>query len=289
MTVTLGPMIAKCREVLLQIFPPKFIDVDGDGHADFEVPRYWVLHYIVALTPSVMFNLSIQHIRAGIFCAIENVDTYKANGSIERSAWTLGDAFYHCLVTATTVGYGDVKIATQSGRLWAGFHMIISVIMAAECISTIGNAAEERAKVLEKVKQLKRRADIKLFDELMQEANILFKKDIPELGISEAEYSLMMLIKLGMVDENEAKVFLKQFSSFRWGKDGRVTRPEEAQRAEAQRIIQIRQDNLGRKTLKAGHQTAKVTNFADVEGATTEATFDMNTDTDTPVVERNDA
>ncbi len=113
---------------------------------------------------------------------------------------------------------------------------------------------------------MKRRADIKLFDELMQEANILFKKDIPELGISEAEYSLMMLIKLGMVDENEAKVFLKQFSSFRGGKDGRVTRTEEAQRAEAQRIIQIRQDNLERKTLKAGRQTAnKVTNIADVE------------------------
>ena len=130
----------------------------------------------------------------------------------------------------------------------------------------------------------------------MQEANILFKKDIPELGISEAEYSLMMLIKLGMVDENEAKVFLKQFSSFGGGKDGRVTRTEmeEAQRAEAQRIIQIRQDNLERKSLKAGRrrQTAKVTNIADVEGAwndTTEATIDMHTDTDTPVVERNDA
>ena len=89
----------------------------------------------------------------------------------------------------------------------------------------------------------------KLFDELMQEANILFKKDIPELGISEAEYSLMMLIKLGMVDGNEAKVFLKQFSSFGGGKDGRVTRTEmeEAQRAEAQRIIEIRQDNLERR------------------------------------------
>ena len=60
--------------------------------------------------------------------------------------------------------------------------------------------------MLAKVKQLKRRADLKLFDELMQEANILFKKDIPELGISEAEYSLMMLIMLGMVDENELRL-----------------------------------------------------------------------------------
>ena len=36
---------------------------------------------------------------------------------------------YHCLVTATTVGYGDQKINTQGGKLWACFHMLASVAM----------------------------------------------------------------------------------------------------------------------------------------------------------------
>ena len=34
--------------------------------------------------------------------------------------WDYGDAIYHCIVTATTVGYGDVSIATQRGELRGG-------------------------------------------------------------------------------------------------------------------------------------------------------------------------
>ncbi len=46
---------------------------------------------------------------AGIWVAIENVDTYKVDGSLERQAWGYGDAFYHCMVTATTVLYLYVR------------------------------------------------------------------------------------------------------------------------------------------------------------------------------------
>ena len=47
---------------------------------------------------------------AGIYVAIENVDTYKVDGSLERQAWGYGDAFYHCMVTATTVLYVYVRV-----------------------------------------------------------------------------------------------------------------------------------------------------------------------------------
>ena len=43
---------------------------------------------------------------------------------------------YHCLVTATTVGYGDVTIQTQGGKLWASFHILFSVAMIGETISS---------------------------------------------------------------------------------------------------------------------------------------------------------
>ena len=48
-----------------------------------------------------------------------------------------GDAIYHCLVTATTVGYGDVSIQHDGGRMWAFFHIVISVSLLAAIVSTL--------------------------------------------------------------------------------------------------------------------------------------------------------
>ena len=42
---------------------------------------------------------------AGIFTSIED--------------WDYGTAMYHCLVTMTTVGYGDITIVHQSGKVTA--------------------------------------------------------------------------------------------------------------------------------------------------------------------------
>ena len=36
-----------------------------------------------------------------------------------REGWPYGLAVYHCLITALTVGYGDVSIETVSGRVCA--------------------------------------------------------------------------------------------------------------------------------------------------------------------------
>ena len=44
-----------------------------------------------------------------------------------RAQLDFGTAFYHCVVTATTVGYGDVALTTQAARAWASFHILVSV------------------------------------------------------------------------------------------------------------------------------------------------------------------
>ena len=48
------------------------------------------IFYAKNLLPSVLLNLLVQLMSAGVFCALE-------------SSWSYSDAFYHCVVTASTV------------------------------------------------------------------------------------------------------------------------------------------------------------------------------------------
>ena len=52
----------------------------------------------------MLLNLAVQLAFSGIFSAVEGFRYF-------------GDAFYHCLVTATTVGYGDVSIESDGQQL----------------------------------------------------------------------------------------------------------------------------------------------------------------------------
>ena len=60
-----------------------------DGDADFAYPRHPIIFYFKGLLPSLLLNATLQLASAAIFSAVEG--------------WNFGDAFYHCLVTATTV------------------------------------------------------------------------------------------------------------------------------------------------------------------------------------------
>ena len=51
-----------------------------------------------------------------------------AYAAIDPDALSFGDAFYLCLVTATTVGYGDVSLTSTGSRLAACFHIVLSVL-----------------------------------------------------------------------------------------------------------------------------------------------------------------
>ena len=159
-----GPITLQGREWMERLFPQKGIDIDGDGGCDYKVPRHPVIYYSKNLLPSVLLNLAIQCISAGIFCAVE-------------TAWSFQLAFYHCLVTATTVGYGDVTITTQYGRAWASAHMLISVMLLAELISTLGSLSEDRKVALRRVKQLQMRADKKLLAKVMHRARTMRRDD----------------------------------------------------------------------------------------------------------------
>lgn len=115
---------SKGRELLEQTFPMYAVDIDGDGVADYKIPVHPLRFYSKNLLPSLALNVVLQLVSAAVFIVFEE-------------EWDFGDALYHCVVTATTVGYGDVKIATDEGKLWACLHILFSVCLLGELVGTI--------------------------------------------------------------------------------------------------------------------------------------------------------
>jgi potassium channel subfamily K len=196
---TISPAEQRLQRWLSEIFPRETVDIDGNGEEDYTLPRRPAVHYFKQLFPSVLVNVLMQLIYAGIFVAIED-------------EWDYFDALYHCLVTATTVGYGDQTIVTQGGRLWASVHMLLSVAALGEMISRVGEVYEARQAEMRKVRVLQRRLDVDLLKRLInivKEVRPDMKRD--GLGLTEMEFVLCMMLELDMMSIEDIRPFIKQF------------------------------------------------------------------------------
>ena len=131
------PVFRWTRNLLETVFPQEAIDIDGDGSQDFKVPRRPLIYYSKNLAMPIAFIICMQCCFAAVFTVLED--------------WTYGDAIYHCLVTATTVGYGDVRIEHDAGRMWAFFHIVISVSLLAAIIADVDELSQKRAAALHKL------------------------------------------------------------------------------------------------------------------------------------------
>jgi len=145
-----------------------------------------------------VLRFSFQLLAAEIFVALQPDLPY-------------GLAWYHCMVTATTVGYGDVGLTTQGARLWAAFHILVSVVLLAELIGTIDTLRKERADTLHRVAQLQKRVSADLVARLIARAAELRPSVSHGNGITELEFVLCNLIELEIVSIARARPFITQF------------------------------------------------------------------------------
>ena len=217
LSTVIDPITLGGRQLLDKCCPRKMIDIDGDGEADFSYPRHWIVYYFKGLVPSLLLNMVVQLISAAIFVALEG--------------WTYGDAIYHCIVTATTVGYGDVKIATDGGMLWACFHILISVVLLAEGISTIGELQSTRKEELQRLEQLKRKLDANMLDGLL-DCSALLRDGSQRAGtadpmsMSELEFVVAMLLQLGICKWSHVTPFLKKFRALDADGSGQLSKDD---------------------------------------------------------------
>jgi len=207
--------------VMNSLFPSA--NEDADGRAI--VPHAYV-YYAKNLLPEVVLITSLQLCYACVFVAVEGVD--------------FGIAFYHCMITATTVGYGALPGGHKSdgGYLWAVVHILLSVTMLGNAIAFFDTLRVERSKELKRVEALNRSLDQTLLETIELRAAALR----PEVqrgneGVSELEFVICMAVELGMVEMKQLQPFLNQFRALDVLGNGRLGMKDlQAQKKLAQQL-----------------------------------------------------
>tara|TARA_B110001452_G_scaffold224662_1_gene198322 strand:+ start:1018 stop:2340 length:1323 start_codon:yes stop_codon:yes gene_type:complete len=166
------PIFDWTRATLEAKFPQEVIDIDGDGVADFKIPRHPLIYYGKALVGPLTLIIALQCSFAGVFCAVED--------------WSFWVAFYHCIVTATTVGYGDVSITTDEGKVVAIVQILFSVASISALITDVVDLHRQRVSLLRRAELLSAKLDPGLITSLDSDGS----------GVDKFEFVVGMLVKL---------------------------------------------------------------------------------------------
>ena len=180
--------------------------VDSDGKP--VVQRAWI-YYPKHLLPLFILNLIVQLGFAAVFNLVEE--------------WSFASALYHCVVTCTTVGYGDVPIVTSNGQIVAICHILLSTALLGNTISSADRLRVSRTKEQLRVIALNQ----KLTQPLLQRVELHAASLRPEVqrdasGVTELEFVICMAVELGMVDMKQLKPFVEQFRALDVVGNGRL-------------------------------------------------------------------
>jgi len=156
-----------------------------------------------------------------------------------NEGWTYVQAFYFCVVTSTTVGYGDLTIVYPSSRMAACLYMIVSVIVVAASITTFATMQMEIEAGEKRIQALSKKVDFDLLRKLGKN------------GIKKYEFLVEMLLQNEVIDlDRDVDPWLRRFEELDVDKSGKITVAD---------IVLIEQQNLEAvaeaQKLLSGNQT----------------------------------
>ena len=195
------PFFDSSRAALERRFPQKAIDLDGTGVL-VKVPRTPFYYYGKNLAIPLIMVVVIQCLFAWVFCIIEG--------------WDFETSFYHCINTMATVGYGDVAINGDSGRMWAFFHIAISVSILSAIYADTLTLQQKRAEASHKMKMIQGSLDV----------NLMMSLDKNGDGVDKFEFVTGMLALLNAVKQDDVDVFVKLFKVLDVDSSGTLTRDD---------------------------------------------------------------
>ena len=202
-----APAFDFSRRALTFVLPqPGKVVFPGNGENDLMLHRKnSAIFYTTRLLGPVLMLFAFQLIFAFAFTAIE-------------PDWDFGVSIYHCLVTATTVGYGDVRIVTNSGKICAIVHILVSVCALGAIVGDIDAARSERAAEIFRAKQLTQRFDRKKLEHLL--ADEKFNQDGG--GVEKFEFVVGMLLEAEYVKQSDVDAYVTLFERADITGDGRI-------------------------------------------------------------------
>jgi hypothetical protein len=111
--------------------------------------------------------------------------------------WTFETAIYHTIITATTIGYGDLLITSDLGRRWSGIHMLLSTCFLATIINFLHTLP-----VHFKIEKL---ANMKPDEQML--------RSLSSNGttVTETEYLVGMLKKADLIDSRALDLLIRHF------------------------------------------------------------------------------
>ena len=140
------------------------------------------LYYTTGLAGPIIFGVAFNiFFSAWIFTLTNSGDTGYNN------------LLWHCWVTATTVGYGDVSLDTDDSRLYASFHILVSVSWLASLIGMVDDLKQSRKWAIQKHKA----KNMQLSLELIATLNHGYGDTKKGHGVNEMEFVVGMMGVMG--------------------------------------------------------------------------------------------
>jgi hypothetical protein len=147
-----------------------------------------------------------------------------------------GEAVYFCVVTSSTVGYGDTTLTKDSSRMFAIFYMMSSCIIVAV---SIGNAAAvflEMNNDKKREEMLSRKLDFNFIRELDKGDDVQ--------GIDKLNFLVAMLVHLELVDRSrDIDPWLTKFEELDINGDGHLDFNEAIENLEKAEQIRVKEIN----------------------------------------------
>ena len=154
----LDPLFHEARDKLEEWYPPATVEIRGiDGSINvLTVPMRPVRYYAENLSPAIAFWTALNLAFAGLLCAAQPI--------------SYGKSLYHMLITATTVGLGDIPIDPDDEHPWAKVvviaHIYLTVGTLSAIISTAYDLMQSRQLQIQRIQLMMRKTDPDLLKQL---------------------------------------------------------------------------------------------------------------------------